>query len=372
LVEWAGREAADSVKVVLANGGVLSGRIAATAPLEVANSGGASLVEAAANRALGPPGGARIRRLAAARAIRAIGDFDLVYLNAITGPGTELLAAVDPAIPVVTHVHELGIGFDQTTSPEGLRLVAERTHRFIAVSKVVGELIAERFERELETIPIAAALLSDHQPVPSPESRQRARRRMGVAENAFVVGACGVRDWRKAPDLFLRLAWEVSRTETVVPVEFRWLGGQSPDDWQLEHEALALGVQSQVAFIDEVENPSELFVGFDAMAITAREDAYPLAALEAAASGVPLLSFDTGGIVQFINDSRDGPGPGPVGEVFRRGDVATMARTIVELAADASRAAEWGAAACARVGELHPPGRAAADLWSLITRPTRE
>ena len=322
----------------------------------------AAIPEAVANRALGSPGGAEVRRLAGRLAVRDREPPDAVYLNGITQTGSELLASVDPAVPVVTHVHELDIGLDRNTSPEGLALIRSRTDRFVAVSKAVQEMVCRRFSLETAQVPVVAGLLPD--PLPGgpsdPALRDSGRSLMDVRPaEAFVVGACGVRDWRKAPDLFVRMASEVLRSAPSEGVAFRWIGGSDgPNDWQWRHDVAALQLQSAMRFIEETEDVVAHFAGLDVLVVPAREDAYPLAALEAAAMGVPIVAFDAGGLPEFIQQD--------AGRVVAPLDTTAMAGAVNELLGDAELRASCGEVGSRRIRERHQPDESAHALWSLI------
>jgi glycosyltransferase involved in cell wall biosynthesis len=76
----------------------------------------------------------------------------------------------------------------------------------------------------------------------------------------------------------------------------------------------------------------------------------PMAVLEAAALGVPVVASDVGGIPELVDDGR-------TGLLVPPGDAAALAAALIRLVQDPATAARLGAAAWARVRERHDPAR---------------
>ncbi len=77
---------------------------------------------------------------------------------------------------------------------------------------------------------------------------------------------------------------------------------------------------------------------FDVYALTSRQDPYPLAMLEAGALGVPVVSFENGGVVDLARAGGDEPLVDLVGYL----DVGAMSSTILALIDDPARRARSG------------------------------
>jgi glycosyltransferase involved in cell wall biosynthesis len=71
--------------------------------------------------------------------------------------------------------------------------------------------------------------------------------------------------------------------------------------------------------------------GFDVFTLTSREDPFPLAMLEAAGLGVPVVSFATSGAVEFAGSG----GGDPLAEVVPYLDVPAMVGAVIRLLDDA-------------------------------------
>ena len=146
------------------------------------------------------------------------------------------------------------------------------------------------------------------------------------------------------------------------PLAFLWVGGaaEGPEWWPLDHEARHLGVDDIVRFLGESAEPAAWFRLFDVFALTSREDAFPLAALEAATAQVPLVTFDTGGMVEFAAHGG--------GVVVPYPDVKAFASELAELATDESLLRRRGRKAAQHALLHHVPPVGARRLLHLIER----
>ncbi len=82
-----------------------------------------------------------------------------------------------------------------------------------------------------------------------------------------------------------------------------------------------------MTFVGERSDAPGCFTAFDVLALTSREDSYPLVMLECAALGIPTVCFaDGGGAPEFVGAAG--------GVVVPAGDLDAFARVITRLAAD--------------------------------------
>lgn len=258
---------------------------------------------------------------------RKLGTPDLVYVNAATPPTAALLRALDlaPPVPVIVHVHELDVGLRGTLSDDDRALLLGRADHLIAASGPVAELLvdghgvdAARITTCEEFIEVAAI-----RPLP----RHEARSRIGVPADVPVVGSVGLPDWRKDPEHLLRAVASMPASGADAPWAV-WIGGDpgSADGRHLADEARRLGVDQRFRHVAHADRPADLLHALDVFALPAREDAMPLAALEAAAAGLPLVCFRTGGIAGLCDRG--------AGTAVDYPDTAAFAGAIATLLAD--------------------------------------
>lgn len=291
-----------ATEVLVARGGPLVPAYQACGPVTVLSDRREPLEPlAAALRRAGRPAAASViqdrrRRQLAARC----GAHDLVYVNAATPPTAALLRALDPParVPVLVHVHELEVGLAYTLSHEDRRLLLDRADQLVAASRPVAEVLIERHGVAADRITICEEFVDVGAVRPAP--RAEARRRLGIPPGALAVGSVGLPDVRKDPDHLLR-ALRALPTDLAPWVV--WIGGdpRSADGQRVAAEAERLGLHDRFVHLGHVDDPSTLLHALDVFALPAREDAMPLAALEAAAAGLPIVCFRAGGIADLCD-----------------------------------------------------------------------
>ncbi len=145
----------------------------------------------------------------------------------------------------------------------------------------------------------------------TPGDRREARRAVGLPEDAVVLQFVGRIQPLKAPDVLLRAAAELVardpalRDRLVVPV----LGG--PSGSGLEHpEALAeladeLGLTEQVRFVPPVTRAdlATWYRAADIVAVPSYSESFGLVAVEALASGTPVVAARVGGLPVAVGDA---------------------------------------------------------------------
>lgn len=293
-------------------------------------------------------------------ALRGLRSPSAVYVNTIAPSTLRLLGAVDPSATVIAHVHEMEAALRYGLEDTERRRLFERADHYIAASRAVADNLVDNHAVDPVRIRVHHEFVAPVEPVAG-EERRAARRQLGVPEDAFVVGGSGMLEWRKAPDLFVRLAADL-RARTDRPLAFVWVGGtdHGPLWAPLDHEARHLGVEGLVRFVGAQARPGDWFRLCDVFALTSREDAFPLAALEAASAGVPIVTFDTGGMVEFVGDEH--------GAVVAYPDTAAFADALATLAADDAGRQAVGVTAAAAVRARHVTEVGAPRLWGDLER----
>jgi glycosyltransferase involved in cell wall biosynthesis len=216
--------------------------------------------------------------------------------------------------------------FDRTIGDSAWQLLSPKVDHFISCAQVVTDMLVRRG--------VAPERITCHhgfiqEPEVDPLRVNYIRRDLGIPPGAFVIGGMGRPDWRKAPEVFARMASAVTRLRPDLPIHFVWIGGpiDSSPGWQLTHDFEAMGLHGRFHFTGEIEDAVDVLGSLDAFALTSREDAYPLAVLEAAALDVPVVGFDNGGIVEFAAAG----GSDPLAMVVPYLDVHGMAQEILRL-----------------------------------------
>lgn len=238
------------------------------------------------------------------RARTLLATADLVYLN--TAASVEALATtgVRPR-RVLSHVHELDVALAHYLPAEDRRLLLSVTDRFVVGPACAAANLTRNHGVAPDRIGRVPYFVP---PTARAPDRDTARRRLGVAPETVVIGACGTRDWRKAPDLFVQLAWWLRRRSLDRPLHFVWLGGPIPsvDHWDEATDVELLDLDGSVTFLPHQPEPEQVMAAYDIFVLTSREDTFPLVCLHAGALGIPVVCFEGGGIPELLQASGGG------------------------------------------------------------------
>jgi N-acetyl-alpha-D-glucosaminyl L-malate synthase BshA len=114
--------------------------------------------------------------------------------------------------------------------------------------------------------------------------------------------------------------------------------GDGPDRVDLETRARQLGIEERVAFIGERREIADLVRQADVFLLTSENESFGLAALEALASGVPVVATRAGGISEVVRD-------GETGLLAEVGDVRALSDALTRVLSDAELHERFAAAA---------------------------
>lgn len=301
-LRWLAENTELNFEILLLADGPIASEFAAIAPthlVEALGAGPASYVEAGIAKAGFPVVADRMKVARSQRSLTKLGRFDALYLNSAT---SALALRILPEVPplVFSHIHELRSAFNYWFPDRDRRTMIAATDWFIACSDAVADNLVGGYEIERERVSRHYEFIRP--PVVDQTRAQELRASIGVGPDAFLVGASGMVIWRKGPDLFVQCAAAVMESNPTLDVHFVWIGGAGDEHIPVESDIAKLGLEGRVHFIGELTDPGDLFSTLDAFCVTSREDPYPLVMLEAAALGVPVVSFANGGAVEFAGD----------------------------------------------------------------------
>lgn len=178
--------------------------------------------------------------------------------------------------------------------------------------------------------------LTRFRPNDDAEARSHARERAGIPLDRVVVGQVGSMIDRKGVDLLIRAAADLIGAGAPVHVVFV---GSGPDADGFTRLAAELGIAGQVTFAGDVRDPAPWYRDiFDINALASRAEAFGLALIEGAASGLPLIAARTGGMQEIVRE-------GVTGLFFEPGDARDLAAKLGRLVGDAELRERLGRAA---------------------------
>jgi len=120
-----------------------------------------------------------------------------------------------------------------------------------------------------------------------------------------------------------------ARVQEAVPSVLVMVG-DGPDRVEAEAEAQMLGVERTVHFLGKIDVVAPLLAGADLFLLPSKSESFGLSALEALASGTPVVGSKAGGLVEVVKE-------GVTGALREVGDVDAMASASVEILSDRDR-----------------------------------
>jgi glycosyltransferase involved in cell wall biosynthesis len=136
--------------------------------------------------------------------------------------------------------------------------------------------------------------------------RQRARADLGVDSDALVVGMVARLVWQKGfRELFAAAEMIRERHPEVV---FLVVGGSDPDkaDAIPTAELAAAERRGRLVFAGDKDHMEEIYPAFDLFVLPSYREGFPRSAMEAAATGLPVIATDIRGCRQAVSHGQSG------------------------------------------------------------------
>jgi glycosyltransferase involved in cell wall biosynthesis len=199
--------------------------------------------------------------------------------------------------------HDMG----KRLSQRKLRWMYRWSMRRTAGVAMVGRQVHDTFvQRGLASAEKATTVLNG---VPferfasTPARRAAARRVLGIADGAIVIGAVGrlveLKNHRLLLDVFARLLPHRPRLRLVIV-------GAGPLRDELSARAAQLGITGSVTFTGARSDVADLLPAFDVFAMPSSTEGLSIALLEACATGLAIVATAVGGNPEIIRDGHNG------------------------------------------------------------------
>ena len=229
----------------------------------------------------------------------------------------------------------------------GLRLDREaRLRRFFTWSigrtqgfAMVGSQVHERYVGSGMVPAAKATTVLNGIPVDrfrwTPERRRVARERLGVPQEALLVGAVGRQVGLKNHALLIELMPALLQRHPSLHLA---LVGSGPLEAELRAKAQASGAGDRILFTGQRKDVSDLTPGFDIFAMPSLTEGLSIALLEAAATRLAIVATAVGGNPEIVRD-------GESGLLVPPGEAAPLLQALDTLLGDAARREHMGQAA---------------------------
>lgn len=151
------------------------------------------------------------------------------------------------------------------------------------------------------------------------------RQQVGGSERKILMHVSNFRAVKRVRDvvrIFARVHAEMPSTLVMV--------GDGPDRPDAEEEAKLLGVERDVHFLGKIERVAPLLASADLFLLPSNSESFGLSALEALASGVPVIGCAVGGLPEVVRN-------GETGALCAPDDVDGMGLAAIDILRDDAR-----------------------------------
>jgi glycosyltransferase involved in cell wall biosynthesis len=206
------------------------------------------------------------------------------------------------------------------------RLLGHRSDAIVALSdRQRDELIDARIApaAKIRVVPLGLDL-ERFATARDDAARESARSMLGIPADALVIVAIG----RLVPIKRLeRLIDAFGVVAGRVPGSLLYLVGDGSERETLQARVAAAGLLDRVTFVGWSGSTPDWYAGTDVVALTSDREGTPLALIEAAAAGRPVVATDVGGVADVVAD-------GSTGFVVPTSGVDALADRLTQLALD--------------------------------------
>lgn len=223
---------------------------------------------------------------------------------------------------MVRHLH------GRILEPHGLEPVyfsARGVDAVVAVSQAVASRVVDGPARVIYAgVPISAG--------EAPARRQH-------SSSEFVVGTAGRLVELKGIEYLIRAVGALRRDFPALRLE---IAGSGPRQRILEQVVAQAGLGGQVVFLGWIDDLATVLPRWDVFVMPSLEEGFPIAALDAMASGLPVVASAVGGVPELIEDGKSG-------WLVPPRDVEALTSRLRVMLANPESGSSIGAAAYARV-----------------------
>jgi L-malate glycosyltransferase len=233
----------------------------------------------------------------------------------------KILEAEGKNIPVITTLHGTDItlvGRDKTYAP----VVAFSINQSDAITAVSNNLRDETYK--IFTIEKDIEVIYNFVDVQRFSRKPIDAFKKVIAPNGerILLHASNFRKLKRVPDV-VKIFYEVQKE---IPSKLLFVG-DGPERQPAEELARSLGICDEVRFVGKQEQMEDILAIADLFLLPSEYESFGLAALEAMAAGVPVVSSNAGGLKEINID-------GETGYMANVGEVLTMSRKALDILRD--------------------------------------
>lgn len=239
------------------------------------------------------------------RALRSR-DVDVVHTHSAKAGVLGRLAAHRVGVPRIVHTlhgfpfHEAQARPVRATYVEIERRLSAITDAYLAVGTGVAVEAIRRGIVRPEQIRTIGPAVDPPTVRMSPETRARARLRLGIRSDVEVVGTVGRMDSQKAPEVLIDAVSRMGRPAVLV-----W-AGDGPLMAQARAQVGRLGLEHRVRLLGHRTDVPEILPAFDVFAMSSRYEGLPCVIVEAQQCGVPVVATAVNAVPDVVIPGESG------------------------------------------------------------------
>ncbi len=290
------------------------------------------------------------------------GRFDVVHTHSSKAGALGRVAAHRVGVPAIVHTFH-GFPFHnfqslplRVTYVEIERRLGRITDQFLAVGGAVAAQAISLKIAPAERIRAIASAIENDIPEATPSSRAAARLRLGVPEDALVVGTVGRLAPQKAPQDMVAAMEAMARAD----VYFVWVGG-GPLLESTRKRIERRGLAGRFLLLGERQDVGALLPAFDVFALASLYEGLPCSIVEAMTCGVPVVATAVNAVPEVVVAGR-------TGLLVPPGAPKLLGRAIAYMLDHPDEGKRMASAARAQLGDrFHPAvlGRDLAETYEL-------
>ena len=272
------------------------------------------------------------------------GSYDLVHTHGSRAGALGRWAAHRTGVPVIVHtLHGLPFTeFQSRATRSALCAVERRLGRITSYVVAAGTMVASEAVRQkiAPSHRIRATMSPIDEVAPVTEaSRRRARRELGLPEDATVIGTASRLSKQKGPLDMVKALAALQRPDVYMV----WIGD---GDLRLQTERLIeqKGLETRFLLLGERNDVASLLPALDVFVMSSLWEGLPCAVVEAMTCGIPVVATAVNSVPEVVI-------PGKTGLLARPGDPASLSQALAYMLDYPAAAARMARAARLHVGD---------------------
>jgi L-malate glycosyltransferase len=237
----------------------------------------------------------------------------------------------------------------------------------VAISGGVADSLADSgVDRQRITV-VHSGVDCEHFRPPTPDERAGARVALGIADDELVISAIGALEQRKGHRHLIEAIGALMAANKSLKLRC-FIAGQGSINRLLQNEVAILRSSDRIKLPGRIDDAREILWASDIFAMPSLKEGLGVAALEAMASGLPVIASDVGGLREVVED-------GVTGIIVPPADANAIATAVGRLAESPELRTEMGALARTRAVEKYSMKEMAARTLALYrecVKKTRE